>query len=142
MQTPHFRFAVVGRFLLCHYVISSLKNMLESLLIGVFAVALVCWAMGAYNRLVRLRAAMTQTFTVWRQLPQSGLGLAETQNPEEIAIQRQKTEAEQILCKEAYEAAVTNYNLAITQIPAAWLAKLFGFKAALLKAEYGDEGKH
>ena len=116
--------------------------MLKSILMGVFAVALVSWAMGAYNRLVKLRAAMAQAFTVWQQTLQSEPKLAEPQTPEAKAVQWQKTEAERLWCKEAYETAVTNYNLAIAQIPAAWLAMLFGFKSERCKAAQSDEGRH
>lgn len=111
--------------------------MLKSILMGVIAVALVSWAMGAYNRLVRLRVAMMQAFSVWQQMLQSESKLTESLTPEEIAIQGQKIEAERILCRESYETAVTNYNLAIAQIPTAWLATLFGFKS-----ERSEESKH
>ncbi|MDO8457511.1 MAG: LemA family protein [Burkholderiaceae bacterium] len=116
--------------------------MLKSILMGVLAVALVSWAMGAYNRLVRLRAAMGQAFTVWQQALQGEPKLAEHQTPEEKSAQWQKIEAERLLCKEAYETAVTKYNLAIAQIPTAWLAMLFGFKSERCKAAHSDEGRH
>ncbi len=111
--------------------------MLNSILFGVIAAALVCWAMGAYNRLVRLRVAMAQTFTVWQHMLQTEAEPAESQTPEEIAVQWRKIEAERMLCKEAYEAAVAQYNQAIAQAPAAWLAALFSFKPVR-----SDEGKH
>lgn len=116
--------------------------MLKSILTGVFVVVLVSWAMGAYNRLVRLRAAMGQVFAVWQHALQSEPELAEHQTPEAKAAQWQKIEAERLLCKEAYETAVTKYNLAIAQIPAAWLAMLFGFKSERCKTAHSDEGRH
>lgn len=111
--------------------------MLKSILMGVVAVALVCWAIGAYNRLVRLRVSMAQAFTVWQLMLQRAPELAGSQIPEEIAAQWQKIDAERILCKEAYETAVAQYNKAIAQAPAAWLAALFSFKPAR-----SDESKH
>lgn len=109
---------------------------------GVLAVALVSWVMGAYSRLVRLRVAMAQAFAVWQQALQMEPKLEEHQTPEVKMAQRQKIEAEHLLCKEVHEAAVTKYNLAIAQIPTAWLAMLFGFKSDRCKAAHSNEGRH
>lgn len=112
--------------------------MLKSIVMGVFAVALVSWAMGAYNRLVRSRVAMAQAFAALQHMLQSEPVFAELQTAEEVATAWKKINAERLLYKVAYETAVVQYNLAITQIPAAWIAALFGFKSA----ERRDESKH
>lgn len=111
--------------------------MLKPILMGVVAVAMVCWAIGAYNRLVRLRVSLAQAFTVWQLMLQREPELAGSKIPEEVAAQWQKIDAERMLCKEAYETAVAQHNKAIAQAPAAWLAALFSFKPAR-----SDEGKH
>ncbi len=113
--------------------------MLKSILMGAFAIAVICWAMGAYNRLVRLRAAIAQALAALQLLskrePQSPE--LESEAEDELAGHTPKNQTELTRCKEAYEAAVHHYNVAIGQVPAAWIATLFGFKP--IKS---DEGKH
>lgn len=111
--------------------------MLKSILMGLFAIALISWAIGAYNRLVRLRAAMTQTYAVWHQAFESQHETAETPPSDDAGVQLQKTSVERMLLKDAYMDAVAQYNQAIMQIPAAWIATLFDFKPA-----HPEESKH
>lgn len=59
-----------------------------TLWVSFFAIC-ICWAIGAYNRLVRLRSAAKSA------------------------------------------AAITQYNQAIKQFPASWLAAVFAFKPVI-----------
>lgn len=103
--------------------------MLESMLAGVFVVTLVCWAMGAYNRMVRLRVKAVQALAVLQSLRlQLDGDLAEHAQSEQTITDRLKIEAECQVQNGVYEVAVTQYNEAIVQMPASWLATLFGFK--------------
>lgn len=103
--------------------------MLKSMLVGVFAVALVCWGIGAYNRMVRLRAKTIQTFAAVHSLRlQLDKVLEGSEHPEQSIADRLKIKAAYELENGVYGHAVTQYNEAIVQIPAAWLAALFGFK--------------
>lgn len=102
--------------------------MLKSMLTGVLVVALVCWAIGAYNRMVRLRAKSVQALAVLQSLRlQLDKELAEPAHPERTIANRLKIETECQVQNGVYDVAVTQYNEAIVQIPASWLATLFGF---------------
>lgn len=96
--------------------------MLKTVLwVGCIAV-LVCWAIGAYNRLMRLRAATTESQKVLQRHEldkQVSSGFQEQDVQLEVKIQ---------MSKNAHEAAVLHYNHAIKQLPATFIAKLFGFK--------------
>lgn len=96
--------------------------MLKTMLwVGCIA-ALVCWAIGAYNRLVRLRAATIETHKVLQNHElhkQVSNGLQEQDIQLEVKIQ---------MSKNAHDDAVLLYNLAIKQFPATFIAILFGFK--------------
>lgn len=112
--------------------------MFTSILTGILAVVSLCWAMGAYNRMIRLRVAAVQALKVLRSLRQKlNAEFAMRAHSEQPAIDRFKMEVEYQLQSDAYEVAVTQYNDAIAQIPAAWLATLFGFKSVRKK-----EGKY
>lgn len=103
--------------------------MLKSMLLGVFAVVLVCWAMGAYNRMVRLRAKTLQVLAVLESLRlRIDRDLAAPAQSEQTIADRLKIETERQVQNSAYEVAVMQYNEAIRQMPASWLATLFGFK--------------
>jgi hypothetical protein len=96
--------------------------MLKTMLwVGCIA-ALVCWAIGAYNRLVRLRAATIETHKVLQNHvidKQISSGLQEQDAQLEVIIQ---------MSKNAHEDAVLIYNHAIKQFPATFIATLFAFE--------------
>jgi hypothetical protein len=96
--------------------------MLKTMLwIGCIA-ALICWAIGAYNRLVRLRAATIESHKVLQNLEldkQVSNGLQEQDVQLEVKIK---------MSKNTHDAAVLLYNHAIKQFPATFIATLFGFK--------------
>lgn len=103
--------------------------MLKSILTGIFVVAVVCWAMGAYNRIVRLRAATMQAWAVLQSLRlQRDKEHAEPMHPEHTTANGLKIEAECLAQSGLYDLTVAQYNEAIVQLPASWLAMLFGFK--------------
>ena len=111
--------------------------MFKSILIGIFAVAVISWAMGAYNRLVRLRAATSQAFAALQLTLKRQSENFESLVDDELADQLQNNQVELMLCKDVYAVAVQQYNDAMTQVPAAWLAALFCFKPVKC-----DEGTH
>jgi hypothetical protein len=85
-------------------------------------VALVCWAIGAYNRLVRLRAATIESHKVWQNFELN------QQVSNDLHDQDVQLEVKIQMSKNAHDAAVLLYNQAIKQFPARLLAKLFSFK--------------
>ena len=96
--------------------------MLKTMLwVGCIA-AFVCWAIGAYNRLVRLRAAAVESHKVLRNYEinkQVSDGLQDQDVQLEVKIQ---------ISKNAHDASVLCYNQAIKQFPARFIATLFSFK--------------
>lgn len=103
--------------------------MLKSILTGFFVVAFVCWAMGAYNRMVRLRAATMHAWAVLQSLRlQLDKARAESAHFEQ-ATSGFKIETKCQVQNGVYGLAVAQYNEAIAQIPTSWLATLFGFKS-------------
>ena len=110
--------------------------MFKSMLIGFFFFFFFSWGIGAYNRMVKLRAAMALAYTAWQN------ALAIQANDAAAALEDgsalfPKADAEGFMLKDAYLTAATQYNQAIVQIPAAWIATLFGFES-----EYLEESKH
>lgn len=104
--------------------------MLKSILTGIIVVVLVCWAMGAYNRMVRLRVVAVQAGALLHSLRQQlDQALGEIEDSEHTTTDRLRIEAEYQLQNDVYEVAVSQYNEAIVQMPASWLATLFGFKS-------------
>ena len=110
--------------------------MFKSMLIGLFVVALFSWGIGAYNRMVKLRAAMALAYTAWQNTLAIQANDA-TAAVEDGSAQFPKADVEGFMLKDAYFTAATRYNQAIVQIPAAWIATLFGFESANL-----EESKH
>lgn len=103
--------------------------MFQSMLIFVFIAVLVSWAMGAYNRMVRLRATAMQALAVVQSLRQQlDQALGELAYSEHATTDKLRFETEYQMQNDAYDLAVTQYNEAILQMPASWLATLFGFK--------------
>ena len=96
--------------------------------------ALVCWAMGAYNRMVRLRAATMHARAVLQSLHQQlDKERAGSDHSEQTTANRLKIDTEYQAQRAVYDLAVAQYNEAIVQVPASWLATLFGFM--LIKKE-------
>ena len=106
------------------------------MLIGLFVVALFSWGIGAYNRMVKLRAAMALAYTAWQNTLAIQANDA-TAAVEDGSAQFPKADVEGFMLKDAYFMAATRYNQAIVQRPAAWIATLFGFESANL-----EESKH
>lgn len=73
-----------------------------TLWVSFFAIC-ICWAIGAYNRLVRLRSAANDARVV----------LQTSENAVQSA------------------SAIAQYNQAIKQFPASWLAAVFAFKPVI-----------
>jgi hypothetical protein len=96
--------------------------------------ALVCWAIGAYNRLVRLRSAANIAHSVLQTTEDSRrsvLIIQDVQDESSNIEQQDKEQQRQMksrLAKEAFVSATAQYNQAIKQFPASLLASLFAFK--------------
>jgi hypothetical protein len=103
--------------------------MFQSMLAFFVVALLVSWAMGAYNRMVRLRAAAIQALAVLQSLRQQlDQVLDELAYSDRATTDRLRIEAEYQLQNDVCEVAMKQYNEAIVQIPASWLATLFAFK--------------
>jgi len=121
---------------------------------------LLFWAVGAYNRLVRLRAGVAQAFAGIAAHGARLLALLEefgAANPvgEAMpapaaaatgprALWRQRWEEEQMQSSasvQQFHTAVQHYNAAMAQFPALLLAWLFGFKAARALEWHLSQGK-
>jgi hypothetical protein len=91
----------VGRFY-CFLTLIAMtdSSMLKTTLWVSFFAICICWAIGAYNRLVRLRSAANEARAIWQT----------TENTVQSAT------------------AIAQYNQAIKQFPASLLAALFAFK--------------
>jgi hypothetical protein len=96
--------------------------MLKTLLwIGGLA-ALTCWSIGAYNRLVRLRAAAKETHKALQNMLLQKQEAIISQSPDvhlDVKVQ---------MSMDALDSAIQHYNQAIKQFPASLIAALFGFK--------------
>ena len=133
---PHHRIAVVGHFLFNPAESTLGWVMFKSMLMGLFVIALVSWGIGAYNRMVKLRAAMALAYASWQNALANQANDASAVK-EDGSAQPPKADLEAAMLKDAYLASVFQYNQAIAQIPAAWIATLFGFGSA-----YFEESKH
>ena len=103
--------------------------MFKSILTFFVVAAFVSWAMGAYNRLVRLRAAAAQAGALLQPLRQQlDQELGELTDSAHTTTDRLRIEAEHQLQSDVYAVAVSQYSEAIVQIPASWLTTLYGFK--------------
>jgi hypothetical protein len=125
----------VGRFYwhLIEIVISD-SIMLKTMLgIGFFVVCM-CWAIGAYNRMVRLRAAARDLRAMWQTTSEALQNSIQTQNENELNMpveQREIVLQSQVklqLAEDAYISATELYNQAVKQFPASLLAASFAFK--------------
>lgn len=96
--------------------------MLKTMLWVGCVAALICWAIGAYNRLVRLRAAAIESLKVLQNLElhkKVTSGLQEQDVQFEVKIHMSQND---------HDTAVLLYHQAIKQFPARFIATLFGFK--------------
>ncbi len=84
--------------------------------------ALTCWGIGAYNRLVRLRAAAKESHKAWQNIV--------LQKQEAIVSQMQDIhlDVKVQISRDALDSAIQLYNHAIKQFPASLIAALFSFK--------------
>jgi hypothetical protein len=125
----------VGRFYWYSIeIVISDSIMLKTMLgLGFFAVCM-CWAIGAYNRMVRLRAAASESRVLWQTTSEVLQNLMQIQNESELNMpieQREIVLQSQVklqLAKDAYISATALYNQAIKQFPASLLAASFAFK--------------
>lgn len=98
---------------------------------------LVCWIIGAYNRLVRLRSTANTARSVWHTTEDStkSVLLIQDAHRESPNIEQQDRERQwkmkSHLAKEASTSAIAQYNQAIKQFPASLLAVLFAFKPVM-----------
>ena len=108
--------------------------MLKTILwFSLFAVC-ICWAIGAYNRMVRLRVLAGEASGLWQTASELSQNAQETGTNEEVitSVEQQEKELQlQVksqLTKDAYLSATEVYNQAIQQFPASLLAATFSFK--------------
>jgi hypothetical protein len=108
--------------------------MLKTLLWVSFFAICVCWAIGAYNRMVRLRARANEAFAAWQTtsavLPEAFESYSEADAipHDEAQEKKHQWQVKSQLAKDGYTSATTRYNHAIKQFPASLLAALFAFK--------------
>jgi hypothetical protein len=125
----------VGRFYWYSIeIVISDSIMLKTMLgIGFFLVCM-CWAIGAYNRMVRLRAAAREMRTLWQTTSEALQNSTRIQNENELNMSVQQREIvlqSQVklqMAQDAYISATELYNQAIKQFPASLLAASFAFK--------------
>jgi hypothetical protein len=104
-----------------------------TLWLSLFAVC-ICWAIGAYNRMVRLRVIASEARSLWQTASDLSQNTQKTgANTEVIMSAEQQEMALQLqvksqLTKDAYLSATEIYNQAIQQFPASLLAATFSFK--------------
>lgn len=108
--------------------------MLKTLLWVSFFAVCICWAVGAYNRMVRLRARANEACTAWQTtstLLQESLqkySEADAIPQDESQEKEHQWQVKAQLAKDNYTSAITRYNHAIKQFPASLLAAVFAFK--------------
>jgi hypothetical protein len=124
----------VGRFYWDSKIVITGVRMLKTILLIGCISALVCWAIGAYNRLVRLRSAANIARNVWQTTEDSRRSVLLIQGVQDESLnieqqdKEQQTQMKSRLAKEAFASATGQYNQAIKQFPASLLASLFAFK--------------
>ena len=108
--------------------------MLKTLLwVGFFA-ACICWAVGAYNRMVRLRARANGAFATWQttsavvQDSSQSYSAADAIPNDASPEKERQWQVKSQLAKDDYTSATASYNHAIKQFPASSLAAVFAFK--------------
>lgn len=84
--------------------------------------ALTCWGIGAYNRLVRLRAAAKESHKTWQNQ------VLQKQEAIVLQIQDIHLDIKIQMSMDALNYAIEHYNQAIRQFPASLIAALFSFK--------------
>lgn len=108
--------------------------MLKTLLwISFFAVC-ICWAVGAYNRMVRMRAQANEARAAWQATAavlQNSLqsdSEAGSISHDESQVEERQFQVKSQLAKDTYTSATARYNHSIKQFPASFLAAVFAFK--------------
>ena len=96
--------------------------MLKTILWVGCVATLLCWAIGAYNRLVRLRAATIESYKVLQNYA------LEKKVSSGMQDQDAQFEAKIQMATNIHDSAVLLYNQAIKQFPARFIATLFSFK--------------
>jgi hypothetical protein len=108
--------------------------MLKTLLWVSFFAVCICWAVGAYNRMVRLRAQANYARAAWQAsvaVLQNSLQIdrkADSIPHDEPRVEEHQFQAKSQLAKDAYTSAAARYNHSIKQFPASFLAAVFAFK--------------
>jgi hypothetical protein len=108
--------------------------MLKTILWVSFFTICICWAVGAYNRMVRLRAAANETCAEWQttstvlQVSLQSYSKVDSIPHDEAQEEVRQLEAKSQLAKDACMSAAANYNHAINLFPASLLAAVFAFK--------------
>lgn len=108
--------------------------MLKTLLWVSFFAVCICWAVGAYNRMVRLRARANEAFSAWQttsavvQDSSHSYSAADAITHDESQQKERQWQVKSQLAKDDYTSATASYNHAIKQFPASLLAAVFAFK--------------
>ena len=108
--------------------------MLKTLLWVSFFAVCICWAVGAYNRMVRLRARANGACAAWQTasavLQDSSQSYSEADSipHDESQEKERQLQVKSQLAKDTYTSATARYNHAIKQFPASLLAAVFAFK--------------
>jgi hypothetical protein len=98
------------------------KRMLKTILLAGCIAVLVCWGIGAYNRLIRLRAAAKEAHKIWQNL------VIQKQDSVGSEMQDAQLDVKIQMSKDAHDSASQHYNKSIKQFPASFIAALFSFQ--------------
>lgn len=108
--------------------------MLKTLLWVSFFAVCICWSVGAYNRMVRLRVRANEACAAWQTtsdvLKDSSQSYSEADAipQDESQDKERQFQVKSQLAKDNYTSATARYNHAIKQFPATLLAAVFAFK--------------
>lgn len=115
--------------------------MLKTLLWVSFFAVCICWAVGAYNRMVRLRARANEACAAWQttlavlQDSAQSYSVAGAMTHDEAQEKERQWQVKAQLAKDSYTFATARYNHAIKQFPASLLAAVFAFKPLIQNDE-------
>ncbi len=108
--------------------------MLKTLLWVSFFAVCICWAVGAYNRMVRLRARANEACVVWQttsavlQDSSHSYSAVDAITHDKSQQKEHQWQVKSQLAKDGYTSATARYNHAIKQFPPSLLAAVFAFK--------------
>ena len=108
--------------------------MLKTLLWVSFFAVCICWSVGAYNRMVRLRARANEAFVAWQTTSAELQDISQSYSEADAIPHDESEEKERqlqvkyLLAKDNYTSATARYTHAIKQFPASLLAAVFAFK--------------